>query len=102
MTLVSQADTHRAAVGIGPLVVDVAHVDELLEVIRNVRTEVIAARLELTGRQLALTDVVKQEGLHAVEFGAALAIEFVLDDVEQEPMQPLDQPQRLEVFTAEA
>ena len=79
----------------------VAHVDELLQVVGDVRAEIVAARLQFAGRQLAVADVVEQQRLHAIELGAAEAIELVLDHVEQKAVQPLDQSQRLQILAAE-
>src|SRR5262245_34031748 len=45
LALFGQADAHAAAVGLRPLVVQVAHVDELLEIVGDVRAEIVAARL---------------------------------------------------------
>jgi hypothetical protein len=78
-------------------VIEEAHLDELLQIVGDVRAEVIAARAQLTRGQLLVADVEEQERLHRVDVGAALAIEFVLDDVEQTAMQPLDQRQGFEV-----
>src|SRR3990167_7045793 len=75
----------------------IAHLDELLQIVGNVRAEIIAARAQLAGRQLAAVDVEQQERLHAVDVRAVAAVEFVLDHVEQPAMQPLDQRKRLEI-----
>ena len=42
-------------------------------------------------------DVEEKQRLHAVDVGATRAVELVLDDVEQPPMQTLDQRQRLHI-----
>ena len=101
LALVGQADAHAAAVGLRPLVVQVAHVNELLEIVGDVRAEIVAARLELACGQLAFADVIEKQSLHAVEIGAAKTIELVLDHVEQQTMQPFDETQRLQVLGAE-
>src|SRR5690606_33317113 len=55
----------------------------------------------LAGRQLALADIVEQKRLHAVELGAALAIELVLDHVQKQAMKPFDQAQGLQILASE-
>ena len=101
LALVGQAHPHAAPVGFRALVVDVAHVDELLQVVGDVRAEVVAARLQFTRSQLAVADVVEQKRLDGVQVGATLAVELVLDDVEQEAVKPLDEAEGLKVLTAE-
>ena len=68
--------------------VEEPHLDELLEIVGNVGAEIIAAGAQLAGSQLLLPDIVQQQRLHRIDVGAAAAIELVLDDVEQPPMQP--------------
>ena len=48
--------------------------DELLEIVRNVRAEVVAARTQLTRGQLLVADVIKQQRLHRIDVGAAAAV----------------------------
>jgi hypothetical protein len=93
-----EADADGAAVDVAALVVDIAHVDELFEIVGHVRAEVIAACLEFTGGQFARADVIEQQRLYAVEFGATETIEFVFDDIEKEAMETLDQTEGLEIF----
>ena len=76
---------------------DVAHLDQLLEIVGDVRAEIVAARPQFAGRQLGFADVEQKQRLDAVDVGAAGAVEFVLDHVEQPPMQTLDQRQRLQI-----
>src|SRR5690242_3333599 len=92
--LVGQLGADRAAVDARTLVIEEAHLDELLQIVGDVRAEVIAARAQLTRGQLLVADVEQQQRLHGVDVGAAPAVEFVLDDVKQAAMQPLDQRQR--------
>jgi hypothetical protein len=48
-------------------------------------------RAQFACRQLLAADIVKQQGLYGVDVAAAAAVEFVLDDVEQAAVQPLDE-----------
>ena len=77
--------------------IEEAHLDELLQIVGDVGAEVVAARAQLARGQLLVADVVEQQRLHRIDVGAAAAVELVLDDVEQAPMQPLDQRQGIEI-----
>src|SRR4051812_9854937 len=44
--LLRQADADRAAVHTRPLMMDIAHLDELLEIVGDIRAEIVAARTE--------------------------------------------------------
>src|SRR4029453_7638581 len=96
--LVGQLDANRAAVNARTLVIEERHFDKLLEIVENVRAEIVAARAQLTGAQLLVSNVVEQQSLHRIDIGAAAPIEFILDDVEQSAMQPLDERQGLQVL----
>src|SRR5262249_48936290 len=61
---------------------------ELLDIVGDIRAEVIAARAQFAWRQLLARYIVKEQGLHAVDVAAAAAVEFVLDDVEQAAVEP--------------
>ena len=83
--------------------VDVAGIDQLLQIVGDVGAEIIAAAGELAGGQLGIADIVEQQSLHAIDVGTAQAFEFVFDHVEQQSMKPLDELQgnkiaALEVF----
>src|SRR5215472_1784625 len=95
--LVGELDAHRAAVDARALVIKEAHLDELLEIVGDVGAEIVAARAQLAGGQLLLSDIVQQQGLYRIDVGAAATVELVLDDVEQAAMQPLDQGQGFEI-----
>ena len=97
LALVGQLDAHRAAVDADALMVEEAHLDELLQIVGDVGAEVVAARAQFARGQLLVADVVEQQRLHRIDVGAAAAIEFVLDDVEQPAMQPLDQRQSFQI-----
>ena len=60
LALDCQADAHRTLVDIGALVVNVAHVDELLQVVGDVGAQIVAPRLQLASRQFAVADVVEE------------------------------------------
>ena len=47
--------------------------------------------------ELLVADIVEEQRLHRIDVGAPAAIELVLDDVEQTPVEALDQCQRLQV-----
>src|SRR3990170_6792828 len=96
-----QRHAHASAVGLAALVVDESRFDELLQVVGNVGSQVVAAALELPRRQLAVTDVVEKQRLHAVEIELAEAIELVLDDIEKETMEPFDESQALQILRPE-
>src|SRR5262245_3989103 len=81
--LFCQADAHRAAIALRANVVDEAALDELLQIVRHVRTKIVAARAQLAGGQLLFADVEQKQGLDAVHVRLIDALEFVLDDVEQ-------------------
>ena len=77
--------------------VEVAKLDQLLDVVGHVRAEIVAAGPQLAGRQLGIADIVEQQGLHAVDVVPAAALELVLDDVEQTAMQTLNQREGLKI-----
>ena len=76
---------------------DEAGIDQLLQIVGDVRAEIVAAGPELARRQLRIADIEEKQRLHAVHVGAAHAVELVLDHVEQSPMEPLHQRQRIEI-----
>src|SRR5262245_4188200 len=96
-TLVGEADADRAAIDARTLMVEEAHLDELLEIVGDVGAEIVAARTQLASSQLLVADIVQEQRLHRVDVGAAPAVEFVLDDIEQAAMKPLHQCQGLEI-----
>ena len=79
---------------------EVAHLDQLLHVVGDVRAEIVAARAKFARRQLLVADVEEQQRLDGVDVGAAAAVELVLDDVEQAAMQTLDERQRFQIGRA--
>ena len=97
LALRGQADAHRAAIDARALMIEEAELDELLQIVGDVGAEIVAARAQFARGQLLVADVVEQQRLHRIDVGAAAAIEFILDDVEQAAMQPLHQSQRFEI-----
>src|SRR6516162_2153262 len=95
--LVGELDAHRAAVDPRALMIEVSHLHQLLEVVGHVGAEIIAPRAQLAGGEILLADIVQEQRLHRIDIGAALAVELVLDDVEEATMQPLDQSQSFEI-----
>ena len=93
LALRGQADADRAAIDARTLMIEEAELDELLEVVGDVGAEVVAARAQLARGQFLVADVIEQQRLHRIDVGAAAAIEFILDDIEQAAMQPLHQSQ---------
>src|SRR6185436_14979201 len=79
------------------LMIEEAHLDELLQIVGDVGAEIVTARTKLACGQLLVADVVEQKRLHRIDVGAAPAVELVLYDIEQSPMQPLDERQGIEI-----
>src|SRR6056297_2261424 len=96
-----EAHADRAAVDLAALVVHVARLDELLEVVGDVRALVVAAGLQLARGDLVVADVEQQERLHGVDVEQAEPLELVFHDVEQEAVQAFDEGKAFEVFRVE-
>src|SRR6185436_15632576 len=79
------------------LMIEEAHLDELLQVVGDVGAEIVTARAKLARGQLLVADVVEQKRLHRIDVGTAPAVELILDDIEQSPMQPLYERQGIEI-----
>src|SRR6266581_3105789 len=97
LALCGEADADRAAIDARALMIEEAEFDQLLQIVGDVGAEVIAARAQFAGGQFLVADVIEQQRLHGVDVGAAAAIEFILDDIEQPAMQPLHQSQSFEI-----
>ena len=69
----------------------IAGFDQFLDIVRDVRTEVIAARAQFASGQLLVGDIIQQQGLNGVDIAAAAPVEFVFDHVEKAAMQPLNE-----------
>jgi hypothetical protein len=64
----------------------------------GVGTEIVTAGAQLAGGQHLVADIVQELRLHRVDVCAPAAVEFVVDDIEQTPMQALDQDQRFQIM----
>src|SRR5438105_895730 len=96
-SLVGQPDAHRTTINPRTLMVEKAHLNQLLQIVGDIGSEIIAARAQFAGGKFLVADVVQQQRLYRVDVGAAPAVELVLDDVEQPAVQPLDQCQGFEI-----
>ena len=67
LALRRQADADRTAVDARALVVDEAEVDQLLQIVGDVRAEIVAARAQFAGGQLRIADVEQQQRLDGVD-----------------------------------
>ena len=65
------------------IMMNVAEVDELLQVIGHVRTEIVTARAQFTRGQFLVADVKQQKRLHAVHDALAATVQFVFDDIKE-------------------
>src|SRR3984957_7636848 len=92
-----ELDAYRAPVNARALMVEEAHLDELLQIVGDIGAEIVAARTQLAGGELLVADIVQQQRLHRIDIGATAAVELVLDNVEQSTVETLDQGQRLEI-----
>ena len=59
---VGQADADRATVDARAGVVEIAHLDQFLDVVGDVRAEIVAAGAQLAGRQFFIADVIQEQG----------------------------------------
>src|SRR6201999_2700398 len=62
-----QADADRTAVGAAALLEDVAGLDQLLEVVRDVRPQIVTAGAQLAGGHFGVADVEHQQRLDGVD-----------------------------------
>src|ERR1700729_3537593 len=90
-----QADPDRATVDARAGMMEEADLDQLLDVVGNVRAEIIAARAQLASGQFLVADIVQEQRLHRVDVGSPSAVELILDHVQQSAMKPLDHRQSL-------
>src|SRR5436309_8048918 len=95
--LLGERDAHGAAVDARAGMVKISHLDQLLDVIGNVRAEIVTTRAKLARGQLLVADIVQKQGLHRIDVAAAAAIELILNDVQKPAMQTLDQRQRFKI-----
>src|SRR5438132_14383637 len=76
---------------------DIPRLDELLQIVGDVRAEIMTARAQLARRQFLVSNVEEQQRLNTVDFAFVAPVKFVLDDVEELPMQSLNKAERLEI-----
>src|SRR5262249_4950252 len=88
-SLVGKLDPNGAPVDPRTLMIEISHLDQLLEVVGYIGAEIVAARAQLAGGEILIADIVEKQCLHGIDVGAAPAVELVLDHVEEAPMQPL-------------
>src|SRR5207342_3386225 len=96
-----QPYAHRPAVGTGPLVVDITGLNQFLQVVGDVRAEIITAAGQFSRRKLGVADIVQEQRLHAVHVGTAQAFELILDDIKKQSMQTLNELQGYQIATLE-
>src|ERR1700716_3892258 len=61
LALRGQSDADRAAIDARALVIEKAEFDELLQIVRDIGAEVIAARAQFARGQFLVTDIIEQE-----------------------------------------
>src|SRR5262249_26284571 len=98
--LIRQADMDRTAIDIGAFVANKTGLDQLLQIVGDVRAEIMAARAQLAGGQFLVADVEEKQRLDAVDFALAAAIKLVLDYIQKLAVQTLHQTQTLEITRA--
>ena len=76
---------------------EIAHLDKLLDVVGNIRAQIITAGAKLAGGQLLIADVVKKQRLNGVNVSVALAVKLILDHIEQAAMQTLNERESLQI-----
>src|SRR5438445_1364529 len=65
--LLGERDAHRAAVDARAGMVKISHLDQLLDVIGDVRAEIVAARAKLARGQLLIADIVEEQRLDRID-----------------------------------
>src|SRR5580704_12668417 len=90
-----QADPNRAAVDARAGMMEEADLDQLLDVIGNIRAEIIAACAQFAGGQFLVADIIQEQCLYRVDVGSPAAVELILDNVQQSTMKPFDHRQSL-------
>ena len=100
--LAGQPHPNRAAVDLAALVVHIAHIHQFFQVIADVAALIVAAAFQLSGGDFIVADVEQQQRLHGVDVQHADAFEFILDHVQQQAVQPFNQPERIEVALHES
>jgi hypothetical protein len=73
------------------------HLDKLLHIIGDVGAQIITFGAQFARSEFFVPDIVEQQSLHCVDVNALASIEFILDHIEQTPMQTLHQGQRFQI-----
>ena len=58
---------------------------------------VVTARFQFACRHLVVDDIEQQERLHRVDFQHAQTFKFILDDIQQEPVQTFNQRKAVQI-----
>src|SRR5690606_792086 len=95
--LFGQSHPHRTPVDFRPLMVHIAQIDQLFEIIADVRTLVITAAFQLTRGHLIFADVEQEQGLNRIDLQYTQALELILDDIKQQSVQAFYQAQIVEI-----
>jgi len=95
--LFGQPDPDRAAIHLAALMVHIAHFHQLLEVVADIAALIIPTGFQLARCHLVIADVEQQKRLYRVDFKDTDAFEFILDDIQKQPVQTLNQRQRIKV-----
>src|SRR3954470_15838214 len=90
--LVGQPDQHRAAVTWRALLDDIAAVQQLLQIVSDVRACVVALLGQITYRDLLVLNISKDQCLNGVDVIDAQPLQLEADNIEKATVQPLDQP----------
>ena len=97
LALRGEANANRTAIHTAALMAEVAKLNELLDVVGNVRAEIIAAGAQLTRRHIVVADVIQQQCLNRIDIGATATIELVLDHVKEAAVKTLNQGERFKI-----
>ena len=82
----SEADAYRTSIGGRTLMIHETGLDELLQTLRNVRTQIVAAPGQFSGRDFVIADIVKQQCLGTIEVRTSKTLELILDDIQKQPV----------------
>ncbi len=91
LALVGEPDADRALVMDGTFLDQVLVLDHLLDVIRDVRAEIIPADRKLAHRQLVIADIEQDHRLDVVDVLNIAAVQLDLKHIEKAAVQAFDQ-----------
>jgi hypothetical protein len=72
---VGELDAYRAAVYAAALVIEKSRRDELLEIVGDIRAQIVASRDQFARGQFPVADVVEQQSLYGIDVHPATTIE---------------------------